>query len=309
MTDTYQNNVTTIFFMGFHMGKFNLLAFVVLLMIYFMTICGNLLIITLVFYNKTLHSPMYFFLTQLSIADIMLTTDISPNMLNIVLHEGTSISFSGCVTQLHFFGLSEISECFLLMVMSYDRYLAICSPLHYTSIMNQGICVKLVCVSWILSCCVELILTLSIYQLQFCGPNTVDHFFCDLNALMNLSCSDVSMVKMEAILVCIPVVVLPFFLIAVSYTYIVLTILKIPSFSGRLKAFSTCSSHLTVVCIFFGTLMAIYMLPNEGQSQMLSRIVSMLYTVITPLLNPFIYSLRNKDIKLALRSTYKSRRY
>ncbi|KAM5171658.1 olfactory receptor 1468-like [Mantella aurantiaca] len=255
----------------------------------------------LVHYSKILHSPMYFFLTQLSISDIMLTTDIAPNMLNIVLHEQASITLSGCITQLYFFGFSEASECLLLTVMSYDRYLAICSPLHYASIMNQLLCLKLVFASWLLSCSVELTLTLCISQLQFCGPNTVDHFFCDFNPVVELSCSDVSMIQIEASLMCIPVIVLPFFVILFSYTYIVLTIVRISSVSGRLKSFSTCSSHLTVVSIFYGTLIAMYMLPNDGHSQIINKTLSMLYTVFTPLLNPFIYSLRNKDIKDALK--------
>ncbi|XP_068129361.1 olfactory receptor 1-like [Hyperolius riggenbachi] len=291
------------------MGKFNLLAFSLLILIYFMTICGNLLIITLVPCSKTLHSPMYFFLTQLSIADIMLTLDIAPNLLNIVLHEGASMSFLGCLTQLHFFGFSEIAECFLLLVMSYDRYLAVCFPLHYVSLMNKELCIKCAFLSWMLSWCIELILTLTIYFLKFCGPNIVDHFFCDMNALMQLSCSDVSMVKIEGTLICILVLVLPFLLVTVSYIYIAQAILKISSFSGRLKSFSTCSSHLTVVSIFYGTLMTMYLVPNKGQSQVFGKTMAMLYTVITPFLNPFIYSLRNKDIKEALRNLFKQRAY
>ncbi|XP_073479948.1 olfactory receptor 1468-like [Aquarana catesbeiana] len=284
------------------MDVYNILLFTLVLIIYIVTICGNLLIIMLVYYSKTLHSPMYFFLTQLSISDIMLTTDIAPNILNIALHERTSISFPGCITQYYFFGSIETFECFLLTVMSYDRYLAICSPLHYVSIMNHALCIKSVLASWLLSCSIAFILTVGICQLEFCGPNTIDHFYCDFNPLVELSCSDTSTVQMELTILCFPVIVLPFIVIVVSYTYIVLTMLKIPSFSGKLKPFSTCSSHLIVVFIFYGTLIAMYVLPNEGQSQMIKKIMSMLYTVFTPFLNPFIYSLRNKDIKDALRN-------
>lgn len=305
-----KSNVTTIFLLGFpNLDSCKYLLFTLLLMTYCVTICGNLLIIMLVYYSKILHSPMYFFLTQLSFSDLMLTTDISPNMLNLVLHEQTSINFSSCITQLYFFGFSEASECLLLTVMSYDRYLAICSPLRYSSIMNQLLCLKLVFASWILSCTIELTLTLCICQLQFCGPNTVDHFFCDFNPVVELSCSDVSIVQTEATLMCIPVIVLPFLVIVVSYTYIVLTIIKISSLSGRLKSFSTCSSHLTVVFIFYGTLIAMYMLPNDRQSQRINKALAMLYTVFTPLLNPFIYSLRNKDIKDALRNCVFTKKY
>ncbi|KAM9312220.1 olfactory receptor 1M1-like [Gastrophryne carolinensis] len=254
----------------------------------------------LVSYSKTLHTPMYFFLTQLSTADIMLTSDIAPNMLKVILHKESPMSFSGCITQLYFFSLSEAFECLLLMVMSYDRYLAICSPLHYASIMNQLLCKKLALASWLLSCFVELVLILSIKELNFCGPDTIDHCFCDFSPVLELSCSDTFMVQLEAILLCIPVVAAPFFVIVVSYTKLVLAILKITS-SGRLKSFYTCSSHLTVVCLFYGTLSAIYMIPKEGQSLMTSKSLAMMYTVFTPLLNPLIYSLRNKDIKEALK--------
>ncbi|XP_077329895.1 olfactory receptor 5P60-like [Lithobates pipiens] len=261
------------------------------------TICGNFLIIMLVYYSKTLHSPMYFFLSQLSISDIILTTDIAPNMLHIVLHERTSISYFGCIAQYYVFGSTEGFECFLLTVMSYDRYLAICSPLHYTSIMNQSLCIQLVLISWIFGCSLTFFSTLEICQLEFCGPNVIDHLFCDFNPLVELSCSDTSRVQMEMTLLCFPVLILPFLVIVVSYIYIVLTILKISSFSGRLKSFSTCSSHLIVVFLFYGTLLAAYLIPKKGQSQTISKIMSLLYTVFTPFVNPFIYSLRNKEIK------------
>ncbi|XP_077327817.1 olfactory receptor 1468-like [Lithobates pipiens] len=279
------------------MAVYNLLLFTLVLIIYIVTICGNFLIIMLVYFSKTLHSPMYFFLSQLCLSDIILTTDISPNMLNIVLHERTSISFSGCIFQYCVYSIIEIFECYHLTVMSYDRYLAICSPLHYVSIMKQSLCIKLIIASWLLSCSITIIFALGICELEFCGPNVIDYFYCDINPLMELSCSDTSKVQMEATLFSFPVLILPFLLIVVSYACIVVTLLKIPSFSGRLKSFSTCSSHLTVVFIFYGTLIAMYLIPKEGQSRTTSNIMSLLYTVFTPFVNPFIYSLRNKDIK------------
>ncbi|XP_077329887.1 olfactory receptor 5P68-like [Lithobates pipiens] len=306
---THKGNITTFFFLGFNnMAVYNLLLFTLVLIIYIVTMCGNLLIIMLVYFSKTLHSPMYFFLSQLSISDIILTTDIAPNMLNIFLHERTSISFSGCITQYYVFGSTETFECYLLTVMSYDRYLAICSPLHYTSIMKQSLCIQLVLVSWIFSCSIGLISILEISQLEFCGPNVIDYLFCDFNPLVELFCSDTSKVQMEVILLCVPVLIFPFLVIVVSYTYIVLTILKISSFSGRLKSFSTCSSHLTVVFIFYGTLAAAYMIPKEGQSRTTSKIMSLLYTVFTPFVNPFIYSLRNKEIKDSLKMLHINKR-
>ncbi|XP_068129362.1 olfactory receptor 11L1-like [Hyperolius riggenbachi] len=299
---TNKSNVTTILFLGFqNISEVNVLLFIFFLVIYCVTICGNAFLITLVSISKTLHSPMYFFVSQLSIADIILTTDISPNMLNIVLHEQTSISISSCLTQCFFLGLLVVSDCLILTVMSYDRYMAICSPLHYTSVMNHVHCIKLVLVSWLISSLISLIIVLNISQLQFCGSNTIDHFFCDLNPLVKLLCSDVSEIQMEITLLSVPVIVLPFFVIIFSYVHIILTILKISSLSGRQKAFSTCSSHLTIVSMFYGTLFGMYVLPNEGQSQTMNKAMSMLYTVFTPFLNPFIYSLRNKDIKKAFR--------
>ncbi|XP_072259196.1 olfactory receptor 10A7-like [Pyxicephalus adspersus] len=299
---SYRNNITVVFLLGFpDMDKFNIVLFTMLLIVYCVTIYGNFLIITLVTYSKNLHSPMYFFLTQLSIADIILSTDICPVMLKIIIHPRASITFSGCIAQLYFFVLTEGYECLLLMVMSYDRYLAICAPFHYVSIMNHKLCIQLVAASWILGSAVALILVLGLYQLNFCSPNRIDHFFCDYYPVMELSCSDVSTVQMEATVLCILVIVLPFVVIVISYVYIVLTILKIPSFSGRMKSFSTCSSHLTVVSIFYGTLIATYIISNGNQTKMFSKAVSLPYTVLTPLLNPFIYSLRNNDIKKAVR--------
>lgn len=244
---------------------------------------------------------MYFFLSQLSISDIMLITAIAPNILHIVLHERTSVSFSGCMAQFYVYGTIEAFECFLLTVMSYDRYLAICSPLHYSSIMKQSLCIKLVLASWIFNCSIASILTLGVSQLEFRGPNVIDYLYCDLNPLLELSCSDTSTVLMESTLMCVPVLIFPFLVIVVSYTYIVLTILKMSSFSGRLKCFSTCSSHLTVVFLFYGTLAAAYLIPKEGKSGTTSKIMSLLYTVFTPFVNPFIYSLRNKEIKDSLK--------
>ncbi|XP_073479944.1 olfactory receptor 10A7-like [Aquarana catesbeiana] len=297
-----KNNITVIFLLGFHdMDRFNVFLFILLLIVYCVTICGNSLIIKLVCISKNLHSPMYFFLTQLSVADILLTTDISPFMLDIVLHQGAFISFQGCITQLYFFIFIEGFECFILTMMSYDRYLAICSPLYYVTIMNHMLCIKLVVASWLLGCLVAIILIHGITQLHFCRSNIIDHFFCDYYPLMDLSCSDVSMRLIEAILMCILAIILPFVVIVISYVCIVLTIIRISTSSGRQKSFSTCSSHLTVVSIFYGTLIATYILPKEGQMKIFSKTLSLLYTVLTPLLNPFIYSLRNEDIKKALR--------
>ncbi|KAM9312232.1 olfactory receptor 1468-like [Gastrophryne carolinensis] len=265
-------------------------------------VCGNLLIIILVPHSKVLHTPMYFFLTQLSIADIVLLIDIIPNLLKMVLNTQVSMSFSSCIVQYYFFSTSEGFECFLLMVMSYDRYLAICSLLHYVSIMGRTLCTIFILSSWLLGGSIALVITLGISQFEFCGSNIIDHIFCDIIPLEKLSCSDLSILQIEIIVFSIPMLILPFLLIVVSYMYIVSAILKISTVSGKLKSFSTCSSHLTVVFIFYGTLFVMYILPSQGQSQMSRKILGVVYTLFVPFINPLIYSLRNKDIKEALKN-------
>ncbi|XP_063785693.1 olfactory receptor 5P56-like [Pseudophryne corroboree] len=236
---------------------------------------------------------------KVSVVDILMTTDIIPNLLYIILHEGGTISIPACILQFNVFAHSVSLECLILMVMSYDRYLAICHPLRYNAIINKAFCVKSVIASWLMSFLVPLFIEIDLYKLVFCGPNVIDHFFCDLPPILELSCSDTSLIPIHTTLVGLIGVVCPFITIIVSYVFIITTILNIRSISGRQKAFSTCSSHLTVVCIYFGTLLSVYMVPAKGQLLATSKILSLLYTVVTPLLNPFIYSLRNKDFKEA----------
>nr|DBA29667.1 TPA: hypothetical protein GDO54_005731 [Pyxicephalus adspersus] len=272
--------------------------FTLIFVIYILTLCGNLLIITLVSYSKILHTPMYFFLTQLSLSDIILTTDICPNLLYIVVNENGTMSFTSCIFQHYIFATTECLECLLLTVMAYDRYLAICHPLHYTSIMNMLFCIQLVAMSWLLSIIIMMISTVTIACLEFCGPNTIDHFFCDALPLLHLSCSDTSLIQIEMILISVAVLFLPFLFIIISYSKVICTILKITSTAGKHKTFSTCSSHLTVVSIFYVTLIFTYGLPTKGQLLSISKLESLFYTVGAPLLNPIIYSLRNKDMKI-----------
>ncbi|XP_053318884.1 olfactory receptor 11L1-like [Spea bombifrons] len=295
--------VTEIHLLGFQTSRsIKVGLFVLVFTMFCVTIVGNLLIIVLVSRSRNLHSPMYFFLTQLSISDILLTTDIVPNMLRGMM------PLVGCLAQLYFFGVSECFECLILAVMSYDRYLAICHPLHYISLMSHLLSLRVIIVTWIVSFSVPLIETVTTSKLVFCGPNVIDHFFCDLFPLWELSCSDILIGQIEVTILGIPIIISPFILIAISYTYIFFTILKIQSITGRQKAFSTCSSHLTVVFIYYGTLISIYVLPTRGQSLIVSKVLSLLYTVVTPMLNPIIYSLRNKDIKEALRKYVKNTR-
>ncbi|XP_040273252.1 olfactory receptor 10A7-like [Bufo bufo] len=299
--------ISKVHLLGFHSPQsLNYGLFTILLHIYCLTLCGNLLMVILVTHIRELHQPMYFFLTQLSIADVLLTTDVVPSLLHILLNKIGVISFAGCIAQFFIFAFSEGSECFLLTVMSYDRYLAICNPLHYTTIMTHKLCLQLVIISWLLSFSLSVVETVSTSSLQYCGPNTIDHFFCDLPLVLELSCSDTSGVNLEFVLISAPVLFCAFIIIIMSYSYIIFVILEIPSSTGRQKAFSTCSSHLTVVSIFYGTLFGVYILPTKGQSLNIKKFLSLLYTVGTPLMNPVIYSLRNSHIIKAFR-TFKHR--
>ncbi|KAM9313349.1 olfactory receptor 1J4-like [Gastrophryne carolinensis] len=299
-SDFNQTSVNSIVLLGFpSLGSFTFVVFTLLLLAYWVTICGNILIIMLVSYSNGLHSPMYFFLSQLSITDVMLSTNVVPNMLRVILEDGAQMSLAGCIAQFYFFATSETIECLLLTVMSLDRYLAICNPLRYSSIMDLPCCWRLVWICWLLTVSMIIVTATKICNLHFCR-RVIDHLFCDLAPLLELSCSDTSVVQTEILLLCIPVVILPSLIILISYFYIALTISMIPTESGKQKAFSTCSSHLTVVTLYYGSLIGIYVVPSRGQSLVISKVLSLLYTVITPLLNPIIYSLRNKDMKNAM---------
>ncbi|KAM4038633.1 olfactory receptor 5G9-like [Anomaloglossus baeobatrachus] len=293
--------VTDFLLLGFQSSKYlRIFLFCLFLLIYCGTVCGNLLIIMLVSINKNLQTPMYFFISQLSVSDILLTTNIVPKMLQIILHTGGTITFIGCITQLYIFCASVVFECLLLTVMSYDRYVAICNPLHYATIMTRTCCMKLAIIPWCCSFSATLIEAVTTAMLTFCGPNVIDHFFCDMNALLDIACSDTSIVHLEITLLGTPLVIIPTIIIIISYAKIIAAILRIPSNSGRQKAFSTCSSHLTVVSIFYLTLFSIYVFPTQKQTMNISKLLSLLYTVFTPFINPIIYSLRNNNISEAV---------
>ncbi|XP_063302599.1 olfactory receptor 10A7-like [Pelobates fuscus] len=299
---TNQTRVTEILLLGFQdLLHFKMLFLFSLPVFLIVTIFGNILIIWLVASNSSLQSPMYFFLTQLSISDLLVTTNIVPNTLYIIFNEGGTMSLSGCIVQFYFFACSEASECFLLTLMAYDRYLAICNPLRYSMLMNPLVCVTFAIISWLLSFSLELILLISTMFLQFCGTNVIDHFFCDLVPLLKLSCSDTTFFEMEVLIMSVPCCFIPLLSIAVFYVYIVKAAIRISTINGKSKVFSTCSSHLMVVSIFYGSLIGIYMLPTKGKSMTVNKIVSLLYTVVTPMINPIIYSLRNSDIKKVLK--------
>ncbi|KAM8972669.1 olfactory receptor 1J4-like [Pelodytes ibericus] len=301
MTAGNRSTVTEFFILGLPaFNSFKVPFFIVILLVYSLTISENVLIILLVSTCHRLRSPMYFFLGHLSLCDIILVTNIVPNLLHIIIREGITMSFSGCFTQYFFHGVSVSTECFLLTVMSYDRYLAICDPLHYISIMDLTFRYSSVTCSWMVSCILALNTMILTYQLDFCGPNIIDHFFCDFSPLLELSCSDTTGLEINMLLISFPIFLSPFLFIIVTYICISVTINKIHSTSGRQKAFSTCSSHLAVVCTYYGSMLTIYMIPSQGQSLIINRFLSLVYIVFTPLLNPVIYSLRNQEIRASL---------
>ncbi|XP_018095083.2 olfactory receptor 11L1 [Xenopus laevis] len=290
-----------IFLRGFeNLHDFKIPLFFMFFVIYMLTLTSNLLIIILVSTSYRLRSPMFFFLAHLSFSDLLVTTDIVPNMLLIILTDGGIVFLSGCLTQFFFYGVSATTECLLLSAMSYDRYLAICKPLHYNNIMNFKLCLNLIISLWALSCVLTVIPIYFLQTLRFCGVNVIDHFFCDLGPLLDLSCSDTFLVKLEVFATSTLLTIVPFIFICVTYVYIIISILRISSNTGRQKAFSTCSSHLAVVCSFYGALFAMYVVPSKEHSA-INKGVSLMYTVVTPLFNPIIYSLRNQEIQMTIR--------
>ncbi|XP_059587678.1 olfactory receptor 6B1-like [Alligator mississippiensis] len=297
-----QTSVTEFILLGFEiLPELQILLFLLFLIIYLATMAGNVLIIVLIITVQHLHTPMYFFLGNLSCLETCYTCTLLPKMLASFLTGDRTISFSGCFIQLFFFGILIVTECCLLSVMSYDRYLAICKPLHYAALMTDRFCFTLAAGSWISGFIVVTIGYLFLLQLTFCGPNQIEHFFCDFLEVIKLSCSDTCEIELvDYSLSCI-FVFPPFLLTLMSYVCIITTIVRIPSSTGREKAFSTCSSHITVLTIFYGTLTIVYMLPKINTLRALNKIFSLSYTVLTPLANPLIYSLRNKEVREAVR--------
>ncbi|OCT66430.1 hypothetical protein XELAEV_18042680mg [Xenopus laevis] len=286
-------------FRAFH--KFKIPLFLLIFILYSLTLIGNLMIVALVSSSPTLHHPMFFFLSHLSLSDILLTTSIVPIMLCGILRGEVTLSIVGCFAQFNFFCASLALEILLLTVMSFDRSLAICNPLKYMSIMNKKLEHQLVALCWLFSFAVAITLSSTTGSLIFCGPNIIDHFFCDFFPILQLSCSDTSAVELEQVLIASPVAVIPDVFIVGTYICIFIAVLKIPSTTGRQKAFSTFSSHLTVVCIFFGSLICLYVAPPSGNYLTINKVVSMLFTVVTPLSNCVIYSLRNSELRMAFK--------
>ncbi|ELK06634.1 olfactory receptor 1J4 [Pteropus alecto] len=278
--------------------------FALFLGMYLTTVLGNLLIVLLIRLDSRLHTPMYFFLSHLAFSDVSFSSVIIPKMLVNMHTQDQSIPYAGCVTQMYFFIFFTDLDNFLLTSMAYDRYVAICQPLHYMTIMKEGLCSLLVAGSWILSCASALSHTLLLAQLSFCADNAIPHFFCDLGAVLKLSCSDTTLNELVIFTAGVAVITLPLMCILISYGRIGAAILKVPSTKGICKAFSTCGSHLSVVSLYYGTIIWLYFFPSSSTSNDENIIASVMYTVVTPLLNPFIYSLRNRDMKGALEKLF-----
>ncbi|OCT90981.1 olfactory receptor 11L1 [Xenopus laevis] len=301
MHEKNQTLVSEIVLLGFqNLHNFKIPLFSLFLLIYIMTVWENILIIVLVSSSWNLQSPMYFFLRQLSLCDLMESSSTAPVLLQTIISDGITMSLVGCISQLYFIAYSETFQSFLLAVMSYDRYVAICIPLRYTSIMSHRVCVNIILMVWIISLSSTLVTSNMIGSLKFCKQKNINHFFCDFDPLLQLSCTDTFFVKTEVILISIPVIICPFIFITVSYICIAHAILKIVSNTGRQKAFSTCSSHLAVVFLFYGILIAIYVVPPRKETPSISKILSVLYTVGIPFVNPVIYSFRSMEIKKSL---------
>ncbi|XP_011384007.2 olfactory receptor-like protein OLF4 [Pteropus vampyrus] len=277
------------------------LIFGFFLSMYLITVLGNLLIILAVSSDSHLHTPMYFFLCNLSLVDICFTSTTVPKMLVNILIKNKVITYAGCITQLYFFILFGLLDNFLLSVMAYDRFVAICHPLHYTVIMNPRLCVLLVFVSWIMSAMYSLLQSLMVLRLSFCTILEIPHFICELHEMIQLACSDTFLNNMVMYFGVGLLVGGPLAGILYSYSKIVSSICGISSTQGKYKAFSTCASHLSVVSLFYCTSLGVYLSSAATHSSHSSAIASVMYTVVTPMLNPFIYSLRNEDIKGALK--------
>ncbi|XP_015271166.1 PREDICTED: olfactory receptor 226-like [Gekko japonicus] len=299
-----QSRVREFILLGFPTSvEFQILLFVVFFIVYILVLTENIIIMVTVWMNFNLHKPMYFFLCNLSFLEIWYITVTLPKTMANFLIENKRISFVGCMMQLYFFLGLGCTECVLLAVMAYDRYVAICFPLRYPVIMTRPLCVQLAATSWISGFFISMWKVLLISQLTYCGPNIINHFFCDVSPLLNLSCTDMSLSELTDFILALFILLTPLCVTVLSYIYIIATILRIPSAKGRQKAFSTCASHLTVVVIFYAASIFIYARPKAISSFNSSKLVSVLYAVVVPLCNPIIYCLRNQEVKDALKKT------
>ncbi|XP_006031657.1 olfactory receptor 6M1-like [Alligator sinensis] len=301
-----ESKVTEFIFVGFpSLHHLELLMAIALLASYLLTLAGNLMIIALILSDCSLHSPMYFFLWNLSCLEILITSFVLPKVIASFLIGNKTISYSACIAQCYFYFFLGCSDFALLAIMSYDRYVAICNPLHYSMVMNSKLCLQLVIGSWAAGFLATIVPTILVIKLPFCRVNHIDHFFCDSVALIKLSCADTSFVELVSFLSSIIILLGSFVMAVVSYIYIVITILRLPSASRRQKAFSTCSAHLTIVTLGYGSCIFMYVRPSTSDPS-INKLVALINTVVTPLMSPFVFTLRNQQVKDALRAALKN---
>ncbi|XP_062049677.1 olfactory receptor 10J1-like [Lepus europaeus] len=281
-------------FSSFH--EYKLTLFVIFLTLYFLTLAGNVIIVTIISIDRHLHTPMYFFLSVLSTSETVYTLVIVPRMLSSLVGPSQPISLAGCATQMFLFITLAINNCFLLTAMGYDRYVAICNPLRYMILMNKRVCAQLVWGACSIGLLVAMVQISSVFRLPFC-EREIAHYFCDIRPVMKLSCADTTLHDIINFIISSLVIVVPMGLVLISYILIISTILKIASAEGRKKAFATCASHLTVVIIHYGCASIAYLKPKSENTRDQDQLISVTYTVFTPLLNPVVYTLRNKEVK------------
>ncbi|NP_001375485.1 olfactory receptor family 11 subfamily G member 2 [Canis lupus familiaris] len=301
-TTNTSSTISSFILLGFPCSREGqLLLFGLFSVLYLLTLMGNGSIICAVCWDQRLHTPMYILLANFSFLEIWYVTSTVPNMLANFLSDTKVISFSGCFLQFYFFFSLGSTECFFLAIMAFDRYLAICRPLHYPTIMTGRLCARLVVSCWVLGFFWFLIPIIIISQMSFCGSRIIDHFLCDPGPLLALTCKKAPVVELVFSTLSPLPLIIPFLFIMGSYTLVLRAVLKVPSTAGRRKAFSTCGSHLAVVSLFYGSVMVMYGSPTSEHEAGTQKIVTLFYSVVTPLLNPVIYSLRNKDMKHALK--------
>ncbi|XP_031794064.1 olfactory receptor 2A1/2A42-like [Sarcophilus harrisii] len=307
--ESNKTTVTDFILLGFLVSpKMHLVLFGIFFLLYTFTLLGNGVILALIHLDSRLHTPMYFFLTQLAIVDISYASNTVPQMLANLLDPVKPITFAGCIMQTYLFLMFALIECILLVMMSYDRYVAICHPLRYTLIMSWRMCGSLTITSWVCGSLLALVHVLLLLRLPFCGPREINHFFCEILSVLKLACADIWLNKLVIFVACVFILVVPLCLVLISYSHILGAILRIQSGEGRKKAFSTCSSHLCVVGLFFGSAIITYMTPNTKNSEEQQKILFLFYSFFNPTLNPLIYSLRNAEVKDALRRVFKRER-
>ncbi|KAM5129399.1 olfactory receptor 5V1-like [Mantella aurantiaca] len=302
MCEKNQTEVTEFFLLGFQsFYQLKVLVFILVLLVYIVILIGNLLVVILVTKNHQLQIPMFYFLRNLAMVDLMFTTNIVPNMLYIILMEGGKITTTGCFIQYYIHCIAIYTQSVILSVMSFDRYMAVCQPLHYSSVMSPKLCLNLAFWSWAAGFFLIPSEFLLIFQLQFCDSNVIDHFFCDFAPFLSLSSSDTDIIRWQDFMISVFLIFLPFLFVILSYICIFITILKISTSAGRKKAFSTCSSHLATVSTHYGALVTIYIFTARGNSLHENKWRSLLYTVLTPFINPLLYSLRTQEFRSVLK--------